>query len=144
MKRFFILLCATLACVSAWAENATRTGGYTIHHNALTTDSLSPKVASAYQIQRSKGRGMVNISIIKDAKDSTGTAVSGDVKLSSRNLIGQKRDIPLREIREGAAIYYIADFPVGHRERLMFDVEVTPEGSSYPLAASFQQEFFTD
>ena len=144
MKRFFILFCATLACGSAWAENATRADGYTVHHNALTTDTLSPKVASAYQIQRSKQRGMVNISIIKDAKDSMGTAVTGDLKLSSRNLIGQKRDIPLREIRQGKSVYYIADFPVGHRERLVFELEATPQGSNYPIEASFQQEFYTD
>ena len=144
MKRFVFLLCSALACTGAWAENATQVDGYTIHHNALTTDSLSPKVASAYQIQRSKGRGMVNISIIKDKENTTGTPVAGNVKLSSRNLIGQKRDIPLREIREGEAIYYIADFPVGHREQLVFDVEVLPEGGNYPLAATFQQEFFTD
>lgn len=144
MKRFVFLLCSVLACTGAWAENATQVNGYTIHHNALTTDSLSPKVASAYSIQRSKGRGMVNISILKDKENSTGTPVAGNVKLSSRNLIGQKRDIPLREIREGEAIYYIADFPVGHREQLVFDVEVLPEGGHYPLAATFQQEFFTD
>ena len=144
MKRLVILLCGALACAGAWAENSTRVDGYTIHHNALTTDSLSPKVASAYRIQRSKGRGMVNVSIIKDQSGSTGTPVAGNVTLSSRNLIGQKRAIPVREIREGPAIYYIADFPVGHREQLVFDIEVLPEGGNYPLAASFQQEFFTD
>jgi hypothetical protein len=144
MKRLVTLLCSALACAGAWAENSTRVDGYTIHHNALTTDTLSPKIASAYQIQRSKGRGMVNISIIKDQKDSVGTPVAGTVKLSSRNLLGQKRDIPLREIREGQAVYYIADFAVGNREQLVFDVEVTPEGGNLPLAASFQQEFFVD
>lgn len=144
MKRFVFLLCSALAWSGAWAENSTRVDGYTIHHNALTTDTLSPNVASAYQIQRSKSRGMVNISVIKNNEDRIGTPVSGKVTLSSRNLIGQKRDIPLREIRQGKAIYYIADFPVGHREKLVFDLEVMPEGSSYPLAASFQQEFFTD
>jgi len=144
MKRFAILLCSALACTLAWAENSTLVNGYTIHHNALTTDSLSPAVASAYRIQRSKGRGLVNISIMKNQKDRMGTPVSAKVMLSSRNLIGQKRSIPLREIREGKAIYYIADFPVGHREQLVFDVEVMPQGGSYPLAATFQQEFFTE
>ena len=88
MKRFAILLCSALACTLAWAENSTLVNGYTIHHNALTTDSLSPAVASAYRIQRSKGRGLVNISIMKNQKDRMGTPVSAKVMLSSRNLIG--------------------------------------------------------
>lgn len=143
MKRLIVLVCSMLATAGAWAENSTQVDGFTIHHNALTTDTLSPTVASNYHIQRSKGRGMVNISVLKNRANAPGTPVAGKVSLSSLNLIGQKRDIPLREIREGQAIYYIADFPVGHRERLVFNVKVTPEGSNYPLAASFQQEFFT-
>lgn len=144
MKRFVILLCSLLLSFAAYAENSTKANGYTIHHNALTTDTLSPKVASAYSIQRSKGRGLVNISVIKDEAGTAGTPVTADVKLEAHNLLGQKRDIPVREIREDRAVYYIADFPVGNREQLVFDVQVLPEGSSYPLVATFQQEFFTD
>lgn len=144
MKRFATMICGLLLCCAAIAENSTRTNGYIIHHNALTTDTLSPAVASNYSIQRSKGRGMVNISIIKEQQGTTGMPVSANVKLAARNLLGQKREIPVREIREEQAIYYIADFPVGNREQLVFDVKVLPEGSSYPLAATFKQEFFTD
>lgn len=144
MKRFMILICGLLLSCMAMAENSTRADGYTIHHNALTTDTLPPGVASNYSIQRSKGRGMVNISIIKEKLGTTGMPVSANVKLAARNLLGQTREIPVREIREEKAVYYIADFPVGNREQLVFDVEVLPEGSSYPLAATFQQEFFTD
>jgi len=144
MKRFSMLLCILLLSCTAYAENSTKAGGYTIHHNALTTDTLSPKVANAYGIQRSKNRGMVNISVIKDNPGTTGTPVTADVKLAARNLLGQERDLPLREIREETAVYYITDFPVGHREQLVFKIEVLPAGSGYPLAARFQQEFFTD
>jgi hypothetical protein len=144
MKLFPILLFSLLLSFAAYAENSTKTNGYTIHHNALTTDTLSPKVANAYGIQRSKNRGMVNISVIKDEPGTTGTPVTAEVELVARNLLGQERDIPLREIREETAIYYIADFPVGNREQLVFKLEALPAGSSYALSATFQQEFFTD
>tara|TARA_Y100001935_G_C17242436_1_gene476441 strand:+ start:149 stop:583 length:435 start_codon:yes stop_codon:yes gene_type:complete len=137
----FLILFLIPICSSA--ENQTKVNGYTIYHNALTTDSLSPQSASIYKIKRSKGRGLVNISILEDNEKKFGRPVSANVSLYSKNLIGQKRNIPLREVREGIAIYYIADFPVGHRERLIFNVEVTPVGSSYPFKTTFQKEFYT-
>lgn len=137
-----ILLLAFSGLVSA--ENATRTGGYTIHHNAISTDNLSQQVAKGYGIKRSKSRGLINISIIKDVANTTGTAVSAAVNVQSRNLFGHIRGIPVREIREGNAIYYIGEFPVAHRERLMFDINVLPVGSNFPLRAHMQQEFFID
>jgi len=129
---------------SASAENSTKIPGYTIHHNALTTDMLSPAVAQSYGIRRSKGRAMLNISIIQDVPGTTGKAVTAEVKAVARNLIGQNRDIPLREIREGNAIYYIGDFQVGHREHLTFLLDVTPAGESRAFQAKLEHEFYTN
>ncbi len=128
----------------ASAENSTQTGGYTIHHNALTTDILPVQVASAYGIQRSKSRALLNISVIRDEPGTTGTAVHADITAVAKTLHGQIRPLALREIVEDTAIYYIADFPVAHRELLRFELEIMPEGDRYPLKASLSQEFFTD
>lgn len=138
-----LLVLVLLLPLAAQAENSTRTGGYTIHHNALTTDNLPPEVASTYQLQRSKNQGMLNISVLKDAADSSGTPVVADVKAVARTLFGQIRPIELREIREGEAIYYIGAFPVANREVLHFEIEVLPQGSRYPLQAHLRQEFYT-
>ncbi len=143
MKLFLTFISLVLSTQCVLASNKTQTNGFTIYHNALTTDSLSPQSASIYKIKRSKGRGLVNISVMLNGENNLSKPVSANVSLSSKNLIGQKRNLPLREIREGIAIYYIAEFPVGHRERLVFNIEVTPVGSSYPLKATFQKEFYT-
>lgn len=129
---------------SASAENSTKIPGHTVHHNALTTDMLSPAVAQSYGIRRSKGRAMLNISVIQDVPGTTGKAVTAEVKAVARNLIGQSREIPLREIREGSAIYYIGDFQVGHREHLTFLLDVTPEGASQASQAKLEHEFYTN
>ncbi len=126
------------------AENSTKIPGYTIHHNALTTDSLPPQVASAYDIRRSKNRAMLNVSVVKDVPGTTGKPVSADVRVIAKNLIGQGRDIPMREIREGEAVYYIGDFLVANREQLRFELEVTPAGERSAHTASLTQEFHTD
>lgn len=127
----------------ALAENSTHTGGYTIHHNALTTDSLPVQVATAYGIQRSNSRALLNVSVIRDEPGTTGTAVRADIRAVARNLYGQIRPISLREIVEDKAVYYIADFPVAHREMLTFEFEVLPEGGRYPLRAQMRHEFYT-
>lgn len=143
MKKILILLTVLLVGL-VHAENATHAGNYTIHHNALTTDSLAPEMAQIYGIQRSTSRGMLNITVIRNKPGSMGTPVTARITLDARNLMGQKRkDIQLREVREGQAIYYIADFPVAHREHLVFDLDIIPAGETHPLHARFDQEFFT-
>lgn len=128
----------------ATAENSTHTGGYTIHHNALTTDSLPVQVANAYGIQRSKSRALLNVSIIHDEPGTMGTPVHAQIRAVARTLYGQIRPIEMREIVEDTAIYYIADFPVAHRETLYFELEILPAGARYPLRASMRQEFWTN
>lgn len=130
--------------LSALAENSTRTGGYTIHHNVITTDSLPVQVATAYGIQRSKSRALLNVSVIRDEPGTMGTPVHARIRAVAKTLFGQVRPIELREVVEDKAIYYIADFPVAHREMLRFEFEVLPADGRYPLRASMNQEFYTD
>lgn len=140
-----IMLTMLLAlAAAAGAENSTRTGGYTIHHNAITTDSLPVQVATAYGLQRSKSRGLLNVSVLRDEPGSLGVPVHADIRAAAKTLYGQIRPIKLREVVEDEAIYYIADFPVAHREVLLFEFEVLPEGGRYPLRATMRQEFYTD
>ena len=147
MRSLSALLCGAvllLASPFASAENATRTGGYTIHHNALTTDSLPVQVATAYGIQRSKSRALLNVSVIRDEPGTMGTAVRAEIRAVAKTLYGQIRPIEMREVVEDKAIYYLADFPVANREMLRFEFEVMPEGGRYPLRATMRHEFFTD
>jgi hypothetical protein len=138
------LLLMLITPLSALSENSTNAGGYTIHHNALTTDSLPVQVASAYGIQRSKSRALLNVSVLRDEPGRMGTPVHAKIRAVARTLYGQIRPIELREIVEGKAIYYIGDFPVAHREALHFEFEILPAGGRYPLRASMRQEFWTN
>lgn len=139
-----LALIVLLASPMLFAENATRTGGYVIHHNALTTDNLSPQIASAYKIKRSKNRGLINISVQRREHRAPDVPVRAEVRVVSRSLFGQVTPIEVREIQEGQAIYYIGDFAVSNRQVMHFEIEAVPEGSLYPLRAHLRQEFFTD
>jgi len=139
-----LLTLVLMAPLSVLADNSTTAGGYTIHHNAFTTSTLTPEVANAYGIKRSKFRGMLNLSIIKEAEGSTGTSVPGQVKVNTVALTGQRTPLAMREIKEQDAVYYVGEFPVQNREKINFVIEVTPEGSSETFIVKMEQDFFTD
>jgi hypothetical protein len=134
---------AALAAAAATAEESTKVPGYTIHHNALTTGLLAPEVARSYGIQRSTNRGLLNVSVIKDVPGTTGEAVTAGVRATSKDIRGTIREIPMREVREGGAVYYLGEFPVEHGETLSFTVDVRPQGAAASYAATLSQEFYT-
>ena len=119
-------------------------GDYTLHFNALTTDQLTERVAGEYDIIRSRNRVLLNVSILENQEVGLPTAVPGEVRASARNLTGQLRNLDVREIREEAAIYYIAETAIVNAESLIFTVEATPEGEAESFSVSFQKRFFVD
>ena len=142
-KVFLILLLSLFIPVTVHAENSTKAEGYTIHHNAFLSNELSPQMAQQYNIRRSPNRAVINISILKDVPNTTGTPVQAQVTVTARNLRGQVRRIPLREIKEENAVYYIGEFLVENQESIDFSIEAKPEGESKTLHASLKQQFFT-
>lgn len=137
---FSLLFALSLSC---HAENSQDFGDYVVHFNALNTTYLPPDSTRQYGIQRSKNRGMVNITVLSKTLGTAGKPVSADVTATASNLTGQKRVISLREIHEGSAIYYIGDFPITNEETLRFTVNVKPEGQKETFEVRFKQEFFT-
>ena len=119
-------------------------GDYVVHVNALSTDQLTVDVAKSYGIVRSPNRAMLNISIIKKEPGTTGSSVAGTVTASATNLTGQLKQIDVREIREGDAIYYIGEVTVANEETLTFAAEVAPAEGSESFPVEFRKQFFTD
>lgn len=132
------------AVVLAATESSKQFGDYELHFNALTTDQLSANIASEYDIVRSKNRVLLNISVTRSQEIGLPTAVAGTVTALARNLTGQLRRLDVREIREGDAIYYIAETPIVNAETLIFTVEATPESEPAPLSVSFRKQFYVD
>ena len=120
-------------------------GKYLVHINALTTDQLPTEVARAYKISRSKNRAMLNVSI-REKSAAGETPITADISVIAKNLNNQLKNTKLREIKETdpVAIYYIGELPVGNEETIVFDLDVTPSGSSQPLFLSYRQQFFTE
>lgn len=128
----------------AGAEQSTRVGDVTIYHNAITADTLTPEVAKTYGIQRSRNRGVLNVSVIKEQAGTTGTPVRALVDVDIVDAGEQKTRIPLREIKEQGAVSYLGEFPVGNGQEIEFEIRVRLPGATAPTTIRTSQEFFTD
>ena len=139
------VLTAALLLTSALAraENSQSFGDYVIHYNAFTTDFLSPQVAQRYGLKRSKNQAILTISVLKKVMGTPGQAVAGIVRASAHNLSGQYRNLDVRKVEDGAAVYYLSTFSVNNEETLDFTLQVTPQGRDAPYTVTFRQQFFT-
>jgi hypothetical protein len=116
-------------------------GDHVVHFSAQLTDQLPPEVARTYNFVRSKNRAMLIVSVLDSATNKT---VIADVTVKTVNLTGQLKNVTMREIREQEALYYIGETPVANRETLIFDISITPDGSSAPSDVRFKRQFYTD
>jgi len=116
-------------------------GDHVVHFSAQSTDQLPPEVARAYNIVRSKNRAMLNVSVLRE---DDGTPVVANIAVKTVNLTGQLKNVTMRQINEGDAIYYIGEIAIANRETLVFDISVTPEGSKVASDVRFKRQFYTD
>ena len=122
-------------------ETSKDIGDFVVHFSAQSTDQLSTDIAKAYNIVRSKDRAMLIVSVVRKDDDQP---VPATVSVKTVNLTGQLKNVTMRRIDEQDAVYYVGETPVANRETLIFDISVTPEGSSTASEMRFKREFYTD
>ncbi|MDO9468084.1 MAG: DUF4426 domain-containing protein [Thiobacillus sp.] len=141
MKRLLAALCLCSTATLAHAEIAQKFGPIEIHYNALTTDELLPEVARAYKIERSKTRGLVTMSILKQNNVGALSPMPAKLTVYVTNLNQQLANVTMREVREGAAIYYLGEFRVAPPDTLKFTATVEMEGEP-KREIVFSQKFY--
>jgi len=131
---------------SAEPETATSRdfGDYILYFNAIRTDQLTPEVARQYNIVRSKNRALLNVSMVRKEEGSTGVPVPGSVSAQAVNLNGQLKNLSVRQVTEGEAVYFIGDVAVGSGETLVFTVDATPINETSRFSVRFVREFYAD
>jgi hypothetical protein len=141
-RRFLFPVLLLLFPLSLWASsnNSVTVDDYTVYFNAYNSSLLQPDVAKAYGLVRSKNRGVLSIVV----RHKNGEHSKADVTATVRNLNNQMRKLNMHEAKDGEALYYISDFHFTDKEKLSFEVDVTPRGSKEPIQLNFQQQFFAD
>ncbi|RON67863.1 DUF4426 domain-containing protein [Pseudomonas fluorescens] len=141
MGRLALLLFTACLSVSAMAadvikgERKESFGDVTVHYNTFNSTFLTPDIAKAAELVRSKNQGVINVSVIKDGKPLVAN-VTGTVK----DLTSQSVPLNFRQVTEQGAIYYIAQYPVEQQETRTFEIKV--QNGDKINTINFNQELF--
>ncbi|MHC8336311.1 DUF4426 domain-containing protein [Pseudomonas sp. LB3P25] len=135
---FVLTACLSVTAMAAdviKGERKETFGDVTVHYNTFNSTFLTPDIAKAAGLTRSKNQGVINVSVLKDGKPLTAD-VSGSVK----DLTSQTVPLKFKQITEQGAIYYIAQFPVDQQEVRTFDIKV--QNGDKINTINFNQELF--
>ncbi len=115
-----------------------KVGDWTVHYSALPSTFLTPEVARTYQIERSRYNGILNIAV----HDQDGKPLQVNLNGEGKTLIGTVRKLEFQTVREGDAIYYIAEYPYRNEDNVLFtiDIQSPTQGGEF----SFRHTFYTD
>jgi hypothetical protein len=142
-----IVLCLALAGVAGPAtadEKHVRFGDYEVHYSVFPSTFLTPEVAAANNLNRSRGIGVVNIAIMKRGDDGSLKTVQGQVEGQALNEVRQAKFLGFRRIQEGDAVYFIAEYQYSAGELMTFQITARPTGHDRDLPIRFSQALFND
>lgn len=123
------------------AEQFKDFGEYRVHYNTINTSFLSAQVAREYGIQRSDRRAMLSLTVQRKEGEKT-VPIKADIEAQATNLTGQLRQVSLRAVEDGEAIYYIGEFGIENEEVLNFQVDLKPQGASDAISLQFREQFY--
>ena len=115
-KKTIALMILTFGLVSGVsAENMKKMGSMNVHYIALGATFLTPEIARTYNIERSRYNGLINISVLNNTVEGM-PAKSVSITGTARNDLGQIKQLDFAEVKEGEAIYYLAQIKYSDEE----------------------------
>ena len=142
INSILLIVFITLSFIGlASAENMKKLGGLNIHYIALGSTFLTPEIAKAYDIERSRYKGLVNISVL-DNTQAGNPAKTVFISGKARNDVGQIKSLDFTEVKEGDAVYYLAQVSYSNEETIYFDINISDKGQQHNL--TFTQKFYVD
>ncbi|MDX5336237.1 MAG: DUF4426 domain-containing protein [Marinobacter sp.] len=119
-------------------------GDYQVHWSVFPSTFLDPEVARANNLQRSRGIGIINISIMTEGEHGQIRPVGGQVQGQVTNDIQQVNFLAFRRIQEGDAVYFIAQYQHRPGDLMTFNITARPTGHNRDLPVRFSHTLFND
>lgn len=142
-RHILVMLALTASlCGVANAEQKETVGNFDIHYMALGSTFLTPSIAKSYGIERSSYRGIINIAVL-DTSATGSPAVPVEITGVANNLLDARIDLNFKEIREGNAIYYIAEVPYRDDQEINFNIAIR-HGNELNTNLQFKQKFYVE
>ena len=117
---------------------------YQVHWSVFPSTFLDPEVARANNLQRSRGIGIINISIMTEGEHGQIRPVGGQVQGQVTNDIQQVNFLAFRRIQEGDAVYFIAQYQHRPGDLMTFNITTRPTGHNRDLPVRFSHTLFND
>ncbi|WP_057832089.1 DUF4426 domain-containing protein [Colwellia sp. TT2012] len=141
IKLLIALSLSLFVMTSVSAENMKKLGSMNVHYMAIGSTFFTPEIAKAYGITRSRYNGLINISVLDNSKKGT-PAKAVSITGKAKNNLGQFKDLDFVEVKEGNAIYYLAQVRYRNEETLHFDIMINDGKEKQQL--KFSQKFYVD
>ena len=122
-------------------QNMQKLGNLNVHYIALNSTFLTPEIAKAYEITRSKYNALINISVLDNTIAGT-PAKSVTLTGTATNLLGQIASLDFIEVKEGDAIYYLAELKFSNEDLFRFDININDGNNRQQL--KFQHTLYVD
>lgn len=140
-KIVLIALLAFSFITTSSAENMKKMDDINIHYIALNSTFLTPEIAKSYGLERSRYKGLVNISVLDNTQKGN-PAKTVIMTGKARNDVGQIKSLEFTEVKEGDAVYYLAQVSYANEETIYFDINISDKGKQHNL--KFSQKFYVD
>lgn len=124
----------------ALAQQTETFGPFDLHYSVVNTTFLDPEIAATYGIARGDNRAILNLAV---RENLAGTSESRAMELQGRSWdLIHKQDLTFREVREGEAVYYIAEFTFINEEWRFFEITFRPEGAEQAYTFKFKHQLY--
>jgi len=141
VKLLLTITLSLFATTNVNAENMKKLGSMNVHYIAIGSTFFTPEIAKAYGITRSRYNGLINISVLDNTKAGN-PAKTISINGQAKNNLGQFKSLEFKEIKEGSAIYYLAQVSYNNEETLHFTLEINDGKEQQTL--KFSQKFYVD
>ena len=140
-KITLLFIFSLLLQTNVQAENMIKLGNNNVHYIAIGSTFLTPKIAKTYGIERSRYNSLINISVLDNSQENT-PAKTVSIMGKAKNNIGQLKSLTFIEVKEGKAIYYLAQVNYANEETLHFDISINDGTEKQHF--KFSQKFYVD
>ncbi len=138
LSALFALVVLLVGSSIVSAQQSESFGDYEIHYSAIPTGMLNDEIAQSYGIVRSRTRGMIMVTVLRD-----GEPVTARVDILARDVNDDITEIGARRVRDSDWVSYVGTFPVTASEALTFEITVKPHAGGGPYQTAFRQTFYT-
>ena len=144
----FLLFLLSLMPLTLLAQdkNMERVGEYEIYYDVLPTSFLNPQVAQGYGVVRSKGQGMIRVTVLHRLADGTSEPVKARVSGHAGNLAGQLNGLSFHthEVGQNQGIFNLATFRFAHDDPMRFNLRVTYDSKKPSHELAFIRRLYMD